>query len=193
MPRYATLAQLKNHLRITNTDDDADLTVALDAAEEQIDGWCDRTFDVVDPAVDPTSTRMYDSFGAARIAIDDAVDVSAVATRALPSGSWDTVSADLWELLPHTAAAKSRPHTILRAYVRLAGVVRVTGWFGWPAIPDVVVEASILQAARLYSRRGATLGVHTTVATDGTGMRLLSKLDPDVQQMLTGVCRITVL
>jgi cob(I)alamin adenosyltransferase len=48
----------------------------------------------------------------------------------------------------------------------------------WPARVD---KAAVIQAARLYGRRGSTTGV---AAFQDTGVTLLARLDPDVRLLL---------
>lgn len=193
MGRYADVdTDVKPHLGITDASHDTELATALAAAEELVDRWCGRTFDAVDPNADSSESRLFDGFGASRIDVGDVVQVDTVDTRTSPSASWDTVDSDLYEMLPHNAAGISKPYTILRAYQKLHGVVRVTGWFGWPTTPDVVKQAVVLQTSRYYSRRGATLGVQTVVSTEGSGMRLMDRLDADVEMMLRSVRKIAV-
>jgi len=60
--------------------------------------------------------------------------------------------------------------------------VRVEGTFGWPAVPDAVREATILQASRLFTRLDSPLGV--AGFGDMGAMRVSFKGDPDVLMLL---------
>lgn len=46
---YASLAELKSYLRITDDQDNTALTLALGAASRQIESWCGKDFDEDDP------------------------------------------------------------------------------------------------------------------------------------------------
>ena len=63
----------------------------------------------------------------------------------------------------------------------------MTGIFGWPAPPPEVVEATLIQSARVWKRgREAPFGV-VDINIEGAGVRLQSKLDPDVELLLRGL------
>ncbi|NBW14223.1 MAG: hypothetical protein EBR82_40115 [Caulobacteraceae bacterium] len=60
--------------------------------------------------------------------------------------------------------------------------VKVIGTRGWAAIPAAVAQACLLQTVRIHSRRSVPFGV--AGSPDGGIIRLLSRLDPDVELML---------
>ncbi len=61
--------------------------------------------------------------------------------------------------------------------------IKVTGQFGWPAVPAPISEATTLLASRLFKRaREAPLGVFG-LGVDGTTVRI-SRTDPDVAAMI---------
>jgi hypothetical protein len=64
-----------------------------------------------------------------------------------------------------------------------AGAVKVTATFGWPAVPAEVRQAALIQAVRLFKRKGSPFGIAGS-PEDGSEMRLLSRLDPDVENLL---------
>jgi hypothetical protein len=57
--------------------------------------------------------------------------------------------------------------------------VRVTGLFGWAAIPDAIKLATMIQASRLFARRHAPFGILGSPETGGE-LRLLERLDADL-------------
>lgn len=172
---YASVTNLAEHLRIPDAMDDSSLEVALQAAKSQIDEWCRRTFDPVDPEEDPTSERVYTVRGY-DVYTDDLVAVDSV--------ELDGTAVDDYDLEPANNLAVGRPYQQLVFPTPLRGKITVTGWFGWPALPVPVKQAAILQAARLSQRRNAQFGVATVPGLDGSGMRLLAKLDADVELLL---------
>ena len=187
MSRYATLEMLKAHVSVVDALDDVELETSLNAAEGLIDEFARRRFDAVDPD-DPeaVSTRVYDDSGW----VDDVVAVDEVEVRR--GGTWQTF--DGWELWPFNAAADGRPHTRLLLDGPAGDRIRVTGWFGWPDVPDAVVQAALLQGARLAQRRSAPFGIQTVPNLDGSSpMRLLARLDADVELLVAPLRRRPVL
>src|SRR6266581_5464741 len=69
-----------------------------------------------------------------------------------------------------------------------AGLVVTAKWGYVTSIPQGVKAAALLQASRFFKRKDAPFGV---AGTDnmGNAMRLLAKLDPDVEEMLTSYRR----
>lgn len=192
---YITLDELKNHVGVTGTSDDTQLQLALNAAVEAVDHFTKRHFRTVDTTDDAAkTTRVFTAKSARLVLIDDAAQVDSVEDRATPTSDYETVDASNYEAKPGNAAADDRPFTRLK---RLTGWwpegedgVRVTAWFGWPATPHGIQEATLLQASRFYRRREAPLGISQVPSADGAGMRLLSKLDADVELMITSYQRI---
>jgi len=181
---YATLTQLRTHAQIGDNADDQMLEAALDAAVDQVETFCRRTF-IASPA-----TRRYQArTGTRRLYVDDAVEVDAVEVA---GRTWDDAA---WDLFPYNAAAHDRPFTAIEAVGgAFTGRVEVTGIFGWPDVPAAVRQATLLQASRLAQRRNAAFGIAQVPGFDGsTGMRLLSKLDADVELLLQPYRRHAVL
>lgn len=91
-------------------------------------------------------------------------------------------------LVPYTAAARGWPYTGImatpgRTFPVADGAVRVIASFGWPAVPAPVRTAVLLQASRLFKRRLAPFGIAGSPEM-GSELRLLAKLDPDVESLL---------
>lgn len=190
---YATLTELKGWVGIPAADpaDDATLQLALDAASGQVDAFCDRTF-TVDGA--PT-VRLYSPELGRALVVDPISSATglAVATDDNGDGTYETtwtLGTD-YRLDPANAAAAGRPWTRLVALGtrwfpsnRYRPTVSVTALFGWPgAVPAQVKEATLIQAERLWKRKDAPFGVAGSVEF-GSELRLLAKLDPDVESLL---------
>lgn len=194
---YVTLDELKNHIEVPSGDSDSDgeLTIALNGAVDLIHGFCKRHFREVDTNDDGAkTTRVFTAKSPRLTLIQDAAKVDSVEDRQTPTSDYETVDAADYEVRPADAAADDRPFTRLS---RVTGWwpkghdgVRVTAWFGWPSTPDVIKEATLLQASRFYRRRESPLGISQVPATDGGGMRLLDRLDADVELMLKSYRRI---
>lgn len=191
-PVYATLIQMHDWLRLrdeADVEDDSLLTLALSTSSRAVDKSVgpNRQFGKVDGPVGrtyaPRWSRTRDAFVAD---IDDLMDVSGFTITV----DGDAVEASGYELLPLNAAADGMPYTHLQltrhgTAKRLIG----TGLWGWdPTWPDAVTEATLLQAARLSVRRESPYGVAGS-PSDGSEMRLLARLDPDIEPNLAAYVR----
>jgi hypothetical protein len=193
---YATLAQVKSALRITDSVDDAMLEVNIETASREIDGYCSRVFYSMG-----TASRFYAASDPYFCPIDDAITVTEVATALTSNGNYDTIWANPttnqnngdYQLEPLNAAWPTdgivSPSTGIRALWRYLfptiggnALVRVTGTWGWPSVPIAITQATIMQAARLYKRADSPLGV--AGFGDMGAMRVSSQLDPDVRQLI---------
>lgn len=88
-----------------------------------------------------------------------------------------------YELLPVNAAADGLPFTQIRLLAGACKVVITATPWGWTVFPPTVVEATLLQGSRFFTRRVAPFGIAGSPET-GSELRLLSRVDPDVQVML---------
>jgi hypothetical protein len=69
----------------------------------------------------------------------------------------------------------------------------VTAKWGYAAaIPKSVIEANLLQASRLFSRRQSPYGVAGSPDLGGE-LRLLAKVDPDVAVLLARYVKVEIL
>ena len=59
---------------------------------------------------------------------------------------------------------------------------KVSARWGWPATPDVIKQATILQASRLFTRLDSPLGI--AGFGDMGAMRVSFRGDPDVGMLL---------
>ena len=166
MADYASLSELKSAMRITDNVDDTALQQVLTSASRFVDQYCQRDFTVASG----TATRDYVPSGRwESLPIDDATSI---------------VSVKIDEDLDQTFSVTLRdvdfqPEPVNRqvsdndwAYTRLIPIedgywpvwegrasVRVTGTFGWEAVPDPVKIATILHAQRIYTRFSSPVGV----------------------------------
>jgi hypothetical protein len=187
---YATISQVKAAISLTGVDtlDDMQITSALTAAESLIDGYCERSFAVAGTAA---TSRVYAAETYDLLFIDDATTVTLVETSSAADGVFDASwSAADWqgEPLNGISGGLSWPYTRLRAvggryYPRTnAAAVRVTGTWGWAAVPGVVTQATIQQTLRLWKRLDSALGF---AGGPETGLiRVGRSIDADVAQLL---------
>lgn len=191
MDVYVPLPMLKAALTMKGTVEDRDdlLQLALDAAHEAVDGHCGRRFGL-DEAV---SARTYELDGTLirepdgdRVLVDD---IGAVAGLIVEYGS-DTAG---WTVIttssrsrPDNAITRGRPVTSLRYAAgaipwSVAAEARVTAKWGWPAVPNKVKQATLLEAMRLYKRKESPEGV---LGVAEWGPLRVSRVDPDVEKLL---------
>lgn len=181
---YVTIADMKALLKITDDVDDPQLQLAAEAASALVDGYAGRTFGRV------TATRRYTATAPDLVLVPDLVSVSAVAVDQDGDGvyeeAWAATDYALW---PAWAAAERLPYAGLRVSEASArcfplhlDAVRISGEFGFPAVPPEVVQATLLMAARIFRRRDAIFGV---VGGGDMGQAVVvPRLDPDVAQLL---------
>lgn len=199
-PDYITGDELKAFVRIDDELDDAQIGMAITAASRAIDRATRRQFGRADQEVerfytaklDPVLNRMV-------VEIDDLMASSGLQVHTDPDG--DETFPNLvtsYTLRPRNAPADGMPWTELVvgrgtsvSFPDTPDGVRVTGHFGWNQIPEAVKEACALQASRLLSRRDAPFGVAGSPAA-GSEVRLLAKLDPDVDVVIAPYRRFRV-
>lgn len=185
-PDYTLLADIKALMGITDTVDDDALELAITASSRMVDHFCRRQFGSA-----TNKTREYDITGR-KIAIEDFTSVSKIETRPKWSTTLTEISAGTgYRLLPINASAKGQPYTHVEIYDQcLYGeyVLKVTGTVGWSSVPAQVEQATQIQAIRLFKRKDSPYGVAGSIQ-DGSELRLLSSLDPDVQVLLRSVRR----
>jgi hypothetical protein len=186
-PDYCTSEQLNHFVRSTDADiildNQVEVALAITGASRAIDLACNRQF-----GQDETpTTRFYQSKVVSplmrRVKIDDLMDTAGLTVVT----NDDTASDVEYTLVPINAAAKNKPYTELRLTSHVPTVrfedVRVTARFGWTAVPGAVQMACLLQASRFLSRREAPFGIAGS-PEQGSEMRLLARVDPDVAVML---------
>jgi hypothetical protein len=194
MANYATLAQVKSALRITDQIDDALLNTAISAASRYVDGYCGRTFD----AASGTAIKDYVPSGRMEpLFVNDLTSVVSIKIDEDLDRTFATTLAPIdFQLEPvnGTSFANPSPFYIIRPqedgyWPTYAGraTVRVEATFGWPAVPDAVREATILQSSRLFTRLDSPLGI--AGFGDMGSMRVSFRGDPDVNMLLSPYVR----
>jgi len=93
-----------------------------------------------------------------------------------------------FEYGPRKAVAKGKvwTHLVLGSAVAASsddGDVEITAKWGWTAVPTAVKQACLLQASRFMARRDSPYGIAGS-PSDGSEMRLLATVDPDVRVSL---------
>lgn len=192
-PDYTSLALFKANAKVTGVTSEELMQFAISTASRQIDEFCRRRF-YADPA---TSVREYSTIGRTSqgtdrgmpfdaIMLDDIASSTGLIVQTGRGDSWTTVSSSLYDLAPDNAAADYKPITGLRKWGSYwisnpLQRVRITAKHGWPAIPQQVQQATLMQATRLYLRKDSPEGVKGSAEW---GMIRVARVDPDVQELL---------
>jgi len=188
---YATLAQVKAAMRITDSVDDDLLETAIESASRQIDGHCERRFYTT------ATTRIYTPNDSFVCEIDDLVSITSLKTSSDVDGSFDTTWAnDDYQLEPLNGIAGGMDvsYTQIRAtgdyLFPLSGgeaTVQVVGTFGWASVPSDIEQACIIASQRQYKRYDSPLGV---AGIGDIGIIRVSRIDPDVASILAPYRRL---
>lgn len=183
---YATLADVKNSLKITDNMDDSLLEIAIESASRLIDGYTGRYF-----YNGGTATRNYAATDSWITFIDDLQSLSELATTNEVGDTYTVWTSNDYQLEPLNGISNglTQPYTSIRAVKQYVfpflgdrALVKVTGVWGWASVPTAVKQATILQAARIFKRNDSPLGV--AGFGDMGVVRVGSRLDPDVQHLV---------
>ena len=187
---YATLAELKSSLAITDSTDDTPLQSCLDAADQLINNYVDTK---VGFGVTSSQTRYYTATRWDFVLTDPIVTVTALATDINGDGTYSQAwTSNDYVLAPRNAALNSRPYTEIDTSPFSNAVlnfptgyleVKVTGTFGWPSVPAAVKQASLIQAGAIFASRTAPFGAVGGEALGGV-IRMSAALHPEARALL---------
>lgn len=177
---------------VTNPDNDAMMEGIIEAVSRAIDGECCRRFYVNGT----DEVRFFDTPRVSDVWVNDLVSVTTLETDNDRDGvfevTWTAADYLLW---PYNAALDGLPYAKIEAFGPSTGSgagsatggfpigprgVKVTGKFGWPAVPKPIKEACLLQSARLYMRKDAVFGV---IGNDQM-FEKIPGVDPDVAKLI---------
>ena len=186
---YASLAMFKASVGISDSQDDIALQNVLDATDTLIDLYCDRKTGFGTA----TETRYYNAQAWDYVLIDDLVSVTTLTTDDLGDGTYSTswtINTD-YNLSPPNAALDGWPYTQIDASVTypknfpydIYRGVKVVGVFGWPAVPQAVKQAALIQAGAVWSSRTSPFGVIGSADLGGI-LRQTRALHPEAQVLL---------
>lgn len=187
-PDYATLAQAREYItRHSSTVDDQFLALDVTAASRAVDRSTGRQFGLVDAAEERFYTPSWDPrLCRWVIEIDDLMTTDGFVPQLQDVNGVNLGAIDDYTLEPRNAAAKGEPWT--RMVVRptstylptgLRDQAAFTGSWGWTDIPSPITQATLLQTSRFQIRRNSPYGIAGS-PDEGSEMRLLARLDPDV-------------
>lgn len=171
---YLTTADLRAYLGLDiDPDRDALLADAITSACRWIDDACGRRFWQDDTATVKTiRTRrrtLVDGEEFALLVPDISVETGLVLTHGVSS-------LDFW--------GEPDVTPIISLYSKSAWpepTVDITARWGWPVIPDAIVRASTILAARLYRRKDSPEGV---LGSAEWGLVRVGRVDPDVAGLI---------
>lgn len=183
---YATLADLKASTRITDSVDDGLLEYAIESASRQIDSYAQRNFYAAG-----TASRVFAPNDGYLLEIDDLVTITKLETSDGTNFNSEWAAGD-YQLEPLNGIVDGLtgyPATRIRAIqnnmfnpIEGNATVRITGTWGWAAVPIAIKQATILQASRIFKRNDSPLGV--AGFGDLGAIRVSAQLDPDVRMMV---------
>lgn len=193
---YCTLNEVKTLLGIPLDDDDDDdiLGAAIEAACRWIEQLCGQRF-----WCDEDDVTRYQTAGFADVLFLDEglVSLTSLETDQDGDGVYETRWAESdYVLRPRHAALDNKPYTFISvasggryAFPLLEEGVKLTGKFGYPAVPGEVKQAALLMAARLYKRKDAVFGV---MGIPEAGMLRVEGVDQDVMMLLVPYIQMRV-
>jgi len=179
---YVTLPALRDAANINEGDRDGLLQTSLSAAARAVDSYTGRPpggFALSPAATQRTFTvagRVSYHCGRHRLRVDELGSVDDLVIEVGDGTTW--TSRTVFRTEPDNALVYQEPITRLTSTTDWGwDLARITGRWGWPAIPDQVVEATLITALRFYRRKST----RSNVPDDGGLVRLV---DPDVQTLL---------
>lgn len=194
---YATLAEVKAALRLTDSVDDTLLERAIESASRRIDGYCGRWF----YKTSATAVNIY-PINEYLVAFPDDVSNTSITIK-IDTNADGTYATTLTQgvdyILESTdAALRGYPYT----HARMVGgqtfplevtpsfpTVQVTAQWGWNAVPSDVSQACVLLSMRQFARLNAALGV-VGFADMAITVRAV---DPDVRDLLNQYVKFGVI
>lgn len=188
---YATLAELKTVLgNVDDTTDDTELEDCVETASRDVDAFCGkgRKFWQDDPAV----ARSYYACHPRLLHVDDISTTSNLVVKVDEDddGTFETtltINEDF--IVMPVNAASEYPVRAYETIMLLDGTltswfglssgrpsVQVTAQFGWPAVPEAVKRATLLQAKSLFKADNTQFGTFQ-LGIDGPVSRV-PRMDP---------------
>lgn len=185
-PDYVSVEEAKAYVRIGDDADDDELELIVSAASRAIDKRCGRQFGQVETAEE----RFY----AARWSRTLCRWVAEIDDLATTDDLVVTVDGEVttdYTLAPRNAIAKGKVWTLIifGSGVAPTDDVSMVAKWGWLAYPNTIKAAARIQVNRFLMRRDSPYGVAGS-PSEGSELRLLAKLDPDVETMVATLARV---
>jgi hypothetical protein len=200
---YVLLEDVKSALRVQDSDDDVMIELAIESASRAIDGHCGRHF----YAESEATARTFVASSSHLCHVDDisTTDGLIVKTDTTGAGTFGiTWTANDYQLEPLNGRRSGQAwayDTIIAVGAhyfpkwgtlnRGEALVQVTATWGWPAIPEPVRQATLIQAVSLFKGKDAPLGV--AGFGDVGAIRMSSMIHPQALMLLKPFRRTGVL
>ena len=186
-PDYIDLSALKSYLHVDDADDadDVEFGLWITAASRAVESRTNRQFGQETTAVTRTYRRpaRFDAEACLwTIDIDDLMDTTGFTVNGVAYADSGAV------LLPDNAPLDGVPYERLAFSTFQASPNVLVGRWGWNEVPSQVGAAVRLQCNRWNFRRDAPQGVAGS-PDQGSEVRMLARLDPDVATSLIGLSR----
>lgn len=194
---YVGLDLIKQSLgySVGDTEDDNLLLSALVASSRAIEKYASnrRFYPDTSPVARVLQTwraETSERWGRAILIPDLYGEQDTVALAIWVGAEWQTLDNANWELEPYDAPYLGRPWTKIFVpnwsafpydVFHTSRKIQVTGTWGWPATPDEIVQATLLQTTRLFRRKDSPQGV---MGDSQWGLIRVSSVDPDIQALL---------
>lgn len=190
---YATVEQVKERLDDRTSASDTALVSLIAAASRQIDGMTNRSF-----FQSTSESRLLTACDPGWLPVPDLVSISQLATDGAGDRSYTTIWLPTdYDLSPQYGALTVWPYTALyrtplgnQSFPYGRNAVKVTGVWGWPSVPEPIVEATILQTVRLMKRKDSPFGL--AGSNDFGQVTLIGRTDPDVSLLVAPYRRFDV-
>ncbi len=204
--QYADKNDLKTYLGLSGSGQDTNLDNALNGASRQIDKITDRYF-YQDESV---NARYYNPTNQFTLFVDDISTTTGLVVKldTTDDGSHEkTLTLDTDFILkplnpqpyevsdtdykaPYTELQILSSRSSERFDPLIMKNVKIEAKFGYPAVPEAIKQATLLQATRLFKRKDTPFNVFGNEAT-GT-QELFSKFDPDAKMLIKGYIKRTL-
>ena len=164
---YATLVEFKSYLGdISDTQDDEELTSALESVTREIEDHTNRQFN----DAGSVTTRVYRPKNSRRVKVDDFHTITGLVVETDDGdGTFDTTwAAADYELEPLNGVVDGKPGWPYEQIIAVGSrtfpgarraTVRVTAQWGWATVPTPVKQACLILAAETFKLKDAPFGV----------------------------------
>lgn len=195
---YATLDEFQAWAQIAGTAKVAQMELAVESASRAVDEWCQRHF-WRDGTSGTPKARTFETCDPCLVDFGPFNDLTVVVVPTVETdeagdGTFETTwAATDYQLLPFSRPT-GRPHRKIEAVAALRfpvrhahdtgrrDRVRVTGVWGWDAVPVEVKQATLIKATRVLTRMQSPNGV--AGVGDFGPIRISRFEDPDVTMLL---------
>lgn len=199
MANYATTAEVKSFMRITDTDEDAHVANLVSSASRLVDSHCGFTFD--DAAGSATARIFAATKFADLLKVDPISGTTSLVIKTDTGGdgtfdtTWASTDYQLEPLNQRQGGLSDHPYHTIRAVgtksfpVSHEARVQVTALWGWTSgVPDAIRDATILITKYLHEERNTLSGF--AFSEDGGQAYTSGSMSPRIRSMLAPYRRV---